>query len=162
AVTFKEIHADGVIIESSQGLFSADQCIICNGAWSAFYENDVQVKLPIFPIRGQICAFEQGDKRVRHMILSSQGYVVYKDTKGTIVCAASEDIAGFDHSVTEKGIYRLIKWSRRLYPFLNDKNPVHRWAGLRPATQDGYPLIGRLEQHPHIIISSGHYRNGIL
>lgn len=161
-VTFSEIREDGVVLATEQkGDFTADECIVCNGAWTSFFEQDLHVRLPIFPIRGQICAYKQGAEQIQHMIFSSQGYIVSKAI-GSIVCGASEDIAGYDTSVTEKGIGRLIKWSGRLFPFIESKEPFHRWAGLRPATQDGYPLIGRLPHYPNIIISSGHYRNGIL
>lgn len=162
-VTFHELRPDGVLLHTeTKGVFSADQCLVCSGAWTAFFEERIQIRLPIFPIRGQICAYKQeGVQHIRHIIFSSQGYVLEK-ANGSIVCGASEDIAGYDTSVTEKGIGRLVKWSQRLFPFLKDKAPFHRWAGLRPATQDGYPLIGRLPHLPSVIISSGHYRNGIL
>ena len=160
-VTFKELRSDGVLLHTEKGIYSADQCLICSGAWTSLFSERVQVRLPIFPIRGQICAYKQEGKHIRHIIFSSQGYVLEK-ANGSIVCGASEDIAGYDSSVTEKGIGRLVKWSERLFPFLKGKEPFHRWAGLRPATQDGYPLIGRLPHIPSVIISSGHYRNGIL
>lgn len=143
------------------GDIHAQTCVFAAGAWSSFFEKSLHIRLPIFPIRGQICAFEQGEERVQHMIFSSQGYVVAKRSSG-IVCGASEDIAGFDTSVTEKGINRLLKWSGRLFPFFHQKQPYHRWAGLRPATQDGYPFLGRLTHLPNVMIASGHYRNGIL
>jgi glycine oxidase len=161
-VDFKEIRDDGFILSTQKfGDLAGDECIICNGAWTSLLETELTVTLPIFPIRGQICAYKQGIEKVNHMIFSSQGYMVAK-RNGSIVCGASEDIAGYESTVTDKGIGRLIKWSKRLYPFLVEKEPFHTWAGLRPATQDGYPLIGRLPHHPNIIISSGHYRNGIL
>ena len=161
-VTFAEARPDGILLQTEEkGAFSADQCIVASGAWTSCFEESVQVRLPVFPIRGQICAFRQETEHIRHIVFSSQGYVLEK-ANGSIVCGASEDIAGFDHSVTEKGINRLVKWSRRLFPFLDNRQPFHRWAGLRPATQDGYPLIGRLPHLPSVIISSGHYRNGIL
>ena len=34
------------------------------------------------------------------------------------------------------------------------------WAGLRPGTADGLPIVGRLEET--LWIATGHYRNGIL
>lgn len=161
-VQFKEIRSDGLhLVTERKGSFFADQCIIANGAWTSFFEKDIAVPLPIFPIRGQICAYHQELEKVEHIVFSSQGYVLSK-ANGTIVCGASEDIAGYDTSVTEKGIRRLINWSRKLFPYLQSRDPFHRWAGLRPATQDGFPLIGRLANYPNIILSSGHYRNGIL
>ncbi|WP_307341794.1 glycine oxidase ThiO [Caldalkalibacillus uzonensis] len=161
-VRFKAIEQDGVLLVTEQkGMFSTDQCVLSSGAWTSFFEGDVHVRLPVVPIRGQICAYQQGQEKIKHIIFSSQGYVLAKGN-GTIVCGASEDIAGFDTSTTEKGIDRLVKWSRHLFPFLKEKDPFHRWAGLRPATQDGYPLLGRLRHMPSVIVASGHYRNGIL
>ena len=35
------------------------------------------------------------------------------------------------------------------------------WAGLRPATADGLPLIGMLPGHPGLFVASGHGMLGI-
>lgn len=161
-VRLKEIRADGVLLSTEkEGLFSADRCVLATGSWTGLYERELGIRLPIFPIRGQICAYHQKGEEIRHIIFSSQGYLLTK-RNGTIVCGASEDIAGFDTSTTDQGISRLVRISRQLFPFLNDREPFHRWAGLRPATQDGYPLLGAIEHLPPIILASGHYRNGIL
>ena len=104
-VTFKELRSDGVLLHTEKGIYSADQCLICSGAWTSLFSERVQVRLPIFPIRGQICAYKQEGKHIRHIIFSSQGYVLEK-ANGSIVCGASEDIAGYDSSVTEKGVGR--------------------------------------------------------
>lgn len=139
-----------------------DYTVICTGAWSSQFAAEAGFDIPIYPIRGQICAYDiKGDMPVRHMIFSSQGYVVAK-ANGTLVAGASEDIAGFQTTVTEKGIQRLQRWSTKLIPQLGKLQPFHRWAGLRPATQDGYPLIGFLPELPQVMMAAGHYRNGIL
>ncbi len=49
-----------------------------------------------------------------------------------------------------------------MVPALEEETPFHEWAGLRPATQDGFPFIGRLTNHPSVYLACGHYRNGIL
>lgn len=143
--------------------FRADQLVVCIGAWAGAMSGRFGLRLPVQPIRGQICAYEWGAEQapVRHMVFCSQGYLVQK-ANGTLVCGASEDVAGFDTSVTERGIARLIRWNKRLLPALEQAQPFHRWAGLRPATLDGRPLIGRLERAERVIFAAGHYRNGIL
>lgn len=142
--------------------FGGDRLVIATGAWSQRFEPLLGVRLPVFPIRGQICAYAADpDRPIRHMVFGSQGYVVSK-ANGTVVCGASEDVAGFDTSVTPRGIGRLLRWSRSLFPFLSEAEPVHTWAGLRPATQDGFPLLGRLRGSQRVLAAVGHYRNGIL
>lgn len=140
--------------------FFADHLIICNGAWSKELENSFGIAIPVFPIRGQICSYRT-DSLTRSLVFSSQGYVVSKGN-GSLVCGASEDIAGFNVDVTEKGIKRLERWSKKLLPVLETMETNHRWAGLRPATQDGFPFIGQLSNYNHVQFATGHYRNGIL
>lgn len=139
----------------------ADRLVVCTGAWSGFLQDWVPVHVPVHPIRGQICAYDAGSGEIRHMVFSSQAYWVRKND-GTIVCGASEDVAGFDRSVTARGIERLTRWSGRVFPFLEKELPIRSWAGLRPATLDGWPLIGEVPDCPDIIVAAGHYRNGIL
>ncbi|WP_100372460.1 glycine oxidase ThiO [Bacillus sp. FJAT-45037] len=141
--------------------FQANRLVVASGAWSSELEETFSLRIPIFPIRGQICAYELGNQAVNHIIYTSQGYVVPK-ANGTLVNGASEDIAGFATDVTDKGIHRLTNWNPNILPFLKTLQPFHRWAGLRPATQDGYPLIGHHPEAAHIIFATGHYRNGIL
>src|SRR5690606_12593898 len=50
----------------------------------------------------------------------------------------------------------------RAFPMLAELPVTHRWAGLRPATRDGWPLLGKLADAPNVIVATGHYRNGIL
>lgn len=150
------------VIDESGAAYEANRYVICTGAWAGLFGAYTELNIPVYPIRGQICAYHlPADAPVRHIVFGSQGYVVPK-ANGTLVCGASEDIAGFDNSVTERGIARLLQWNRRLYPFLSELEPYHKWAGLRPATQDGYPLLGPLARNGRIVFAAGHYRNGIL
>ncbi|MGO4887153.1 glycine oxidase ThiO [Anaerobacillus sp. MEB173] len=151
-----------IILQSKDGRkFTGDRLVICSGAWSQELEGTFGIRIPVYPIRGQICAYEIPVPKVKHIIFSSQGYFVPK-ANGSLVAGASEDIAGFKTDITEKGIARLENWTKKVFPFLSSKQPFHKWAGLRPATQDGYPLLGKLANDPQIIFATGHYRNGIL
>ncbi|MBG9785748.1 glycine oxidase [Alkalihalobacillus lehensis] len=141
--------------------WEADQVVIATGAWAMKQGEALGLQLPVYPIRGQICAYLPEKPLVSHIIYTSQGYLVPK-ANGTIVNGASEDIAGFETTVTAKGIDRLKRWNKKMVPALEEITPFHEWAGLRPATQDGFPFIGRLTNHPSVYIACGHYRNGIL
>lgn len=139
--------------------WSGGKLLLCTGAWSANWQEVLGLLLPVHPIRGQICAFPVSVGEVRHILFSPQGYAVGKQN-GTLVVGASEDVAGFDTTVTDMGISRLLRWSRQLLPMLAERTPVHSWAGLRPATRDGRPLIGPVSDN--VFCAFGHYRNGVL
>lgn len=142
----------------------ADRFVICPGAWSSMYEEQLGLSIPVHPIRGQICSYNspvQGEHFLQHIVFTSQAYWVGKQN-GTIVCGASEDVAGYDTSVTERGIGRLTRATDRWVPSLRGVSPAHSWAGLRPATRDGLPLIGKADDSGEWLMAAGHYRNGIL
>jgi len=152
----------GILIQSAdQRVFSGDQLVVCSGAWAQELSDTFGIQIPVYPIRGQICSYEVDVKPVQHMVFGNQGYLVAKENS-TLVCGASEDVAGFDTSVTDKGIERLRKWNKQAFPFLENRSPFYRWAGLRPSTQDGLPLIGSLSSSDRVVFAVGHYRNGIL
>ncbi|ANY65546.1 glycine oxidase ThiO [Paenibacillus sp. BIHB 4019] len=151
-----------VVLEAADGrIFEGDRLVVCSGAWAQQLEAAFGLRIPVYPIRGQICAYETVEKPVHHMVFCNQGYLVAKENN-TLVCGASEDVAGFETSVTEKGIERLRKWNKQAFPFLETWTPFHKWAGLRPSTQDGFPLLGALAQSGRVVMAVGHYRNGIL
>lgn len=134
--------ASPVIIKDRAGQsYSGDHVVVATGAWLKELETTFGLQLPVFPIRGQICAYDQRETSVslNRIVYGSQGYLVPKEN-GSLVCGASEDIAGFVTDITERGISRLERWSGMLVPVLRGKEPFHRWAGLRPATQDGFPF----------------------
>lgn len=152
-----------VVLEGSRTAekLCGERLMLCTGAWSGSWQELFGVRWPVFPIRGQICAYPAEVGEIRHLLFTNQGYVVGK-RNGTLVCGASEDLAGFDTSVTEKGVNRLIRWSGQLIPSLQRRTTIHAWAGLRPATQDGFPILGPLAGAERVICAFGHYRNGIL
>ncbi|MHA6484144.1 glycine oxidase ThiO [Paenibacillus sp. strain BS8-2] len=160
---------ESILLEASDGRrFEGDRLVVCSGAWAQDLSSSFDIPLPIYPIRGQICAYTHdeihyGDesKAIRHMLFCNQGYLVAK-ANGTLVCGASEDVAGYDTTVTKRGIDRLLGWNKQLIPALASHVPFHQWAGLRPSTQDGFPLIGELDQTAQVLFAAGHYRNGIL
>ncbi|MFC5704114.1 glycine oxidase ThiO [Cohnella faecalis] len=160
-LTIVEWQREILIQSTDQRMFSGDQLVVCSGAWAQELSDTFGIRIPVYPIRGQICAYEVDEKPVHHMVFGNQGYLVAKENS-TLVCGASEDVAGFDTSVTDKGIERLRKWNKQAFPFLEDRTPFHRWAGLRPSTQDGLPLIGALSGSSRVVFAVGHYRNGIL
>ncbi|WP_247741050.1 glycine oxidase ThiO [Cohnella sp. LGH] len=158
----ERVAGTGVVVRTAgAGSWLADRVVVCAGAWSGFVREWLPVDVPVHPIRGQICAYDGKGDPVRHMVFSSQAYWVGKKD-GSLVCGASEDVAGFERSVTEQGIGRLKRWSDRALPFLGGIPPSRGWAGLRPATLDGWPLIGPVPEVSELVLACGHYRNGIL
>ena len=139
----------------------ADQVVIANGSWAGGWATPLEVPIPIRPIRGQLVALRTPGTALRTVISAQDAYVVTKPDGLTIIGTTVEDV-GFDSRPTAAGIGGLLNLAPRLAPRLGDATFSGAWAGLRPGTPDGMPLIGRLPPWRGVVLASGHFRNGIL
>ena len=100
------------------------------------------------------------------LVLRTPDVYIVPRTKGpgagrAIIGATIED-AGFDTTVHPADIASLQAKAAALLPPLASAAVLESWAGLRPATPDGLPLLGPLRGEPRHLLAAGHYRNGIL
>ena len=121
----------------------------CSGAWNEY----------VRPIAGQIVAV-RGHKKVERVIYASDVYLVPRRNGRLLIGATSEDV-GFRKHVTPRGLKNLLNAACRVVPELEDCPIIDQWAGLRPASLDGLPVLGRTPLH-NSYAATGHYRNGIL
>jgi glycine oxidase len=88
-------------------------------------------------------------------------YVVPRADGETLIGATVEDV-GFRKEVTLEGLEALIQAGRRVVPGIMAQPVMRTWAGLRPGSPDGLPLVGPVDGRAGIVLAVGHYRNGIL
>jgi glycine oxidase len=130
-----------------------------SGAWAGLLAGDPQPP-PVEPIRGQIVAFEMSPPPLRHVVWSDHGYLVPRGD-GRLLAGSTQERAGYDKSVTAGGVRSILDMALRLVPALSDVRIADAWAGLRPATPDGLPVIGP-GAVPGLIHAAGLFRDGIL
>ncbi len=148
-------------VETSAGSWSGARAVIAAGAWSASLARRLGVELPLFPVRGQLLALRCPYPLLRHTIYSHAGYLVPR-TEGRLIVGATVERVGFDPSTTDAGQAVLLTSARRLAPPLGTIPVESRWAGLRPGSGDGLPVLGPLPGWENVCIATGHFRNGIL
>ena len=72
------------------------------------------------------------------------------------------EYAGFRPEVTAAGLARIFSGVDRALPALDRAEVQRTWAGLRPVTPDGLPIIGAEPRLAGLWYATGHGRNGIL
>jgi glycine oxidase len=115
----------------------------------------------VAPVRGQIVCVDAPHPALRSIVWGPGAYLVPK-LDGSVVVGATSEHAGFDRRVTAAGVAALLEAATRLVPALGDASFRSAWAGLRPATPDGLPLVGPLPELDGLAVAAGHYRNGVL
>jgi glycine oxidase len=119
------------------------------------------VLLPVKPMRGQMLAVRTVPRVVSQVVYGRHMYLVPRPDGETLVGATVEDV-GFRKEVTLEGLEALIQAGRRIGPGLMGQPVMRIWAGLRPGSPDGLPLVGPVDGLPGLLLAVGHHRNGIL
>jgi glycine/D-amino acid oxidase-like deaminating enzyme len=131
--------------------------VLAAGAWSTEI-GGLPRPVPVIPLKGQMLAL--GGACLRHPVAGDDVYLVPRLEE--IVVGATVEHAGFDTSVDSAAIDRLRASAVRLCPPLAQAPVVRRWAGIRPATPDLLPILGRDPDTSSLIYACGHSKNGIL
>lgn len=116
----------------------------------------------IFPVKGEALALARGPGAPSHVIRTRSAYLCPK-ADGRIIVGATE--IARDRSLTTDAarIEAMKRGAARAAPALTRAPEIERWAGLRPATADGLPVIGPAPGGPKgLFYALGHYRNGVL
>jgi glycine oxidase len=148
----------GLTVETAVSCHRGATVVIAAGSWSGSLGWE---KVPVKPIRGQLVRLRWNAPPISHVLWSDRCYVVpWLD--GTVLVGATVEDVGFDERTTAAGVRDLLDAACDLMPKTWGAGFIDARAGLRPATTDGLPIIGRSRQTPALVYASGHYRNGIL
>ena len=141
--------------------WSATTVVVAAGSWSSSFHQGSRVAQTVRPIRGQLLRLRWNHDPLRHILWGPDCYVV-PWTDGTVLVGATVEDVGFDERTTAAGVRDLLDAVCELLPGAWSATFLEARAGLRPATADGLPIIGRSATVPGLVYATGHYRNGIL
>jgi glycine oxidase len=139
--------------------YSAADVVLAAGAWSRQIIG-LPRPMSVEPIRGQMAALAWPTGIPRAIVLGRGVYLVARD--GEAIVGSTMEHAGFASDVTAAGLAEIFTGVSALCPALSKGEVLRTWAGLRPVTPDGLPIIGREPKLDGLWYASGHGRNGVL
>ena len=151
--------AAGVVLAGGERI-RAGAVVLAAGSWAGRMEG-LPRPVPVEPVHGQIAALESIPPLFRHVVDSPRCYLVPR-SEGRILAGATVERLGFRKAVTPRGLVGLLEGALEIAPSLADAAIVETWAGLRPGTPDGFPILGTDPDLPNLHYATGHFRNGIL
>jgi glycine oxidase len=149
-------------VRTSEGRVMAGHVVLAAGSWTAALGRRLGAALPVRPIRGQILAFPNFSRPVRHILLGRDGGYLAPKANGFLFVGATVDDVGFRKNTTAKGLAGLRRMAVTLVPSLAYAEVASEWAGLRPGSPDGLPMLGAVPGWEGLSVASGHFRKGIL
>jgi D-amino-acid dehydrogenase len=153
----------GVRVVTDREPLDADRVVLAAGASSPRFLGRVGVSLPLVGARGYSFTFAGGALRPTHALYLAEAKV------GISSYADSVRIAGvfeLGQSSDELHRGRIEAMLRTVEPYFEEWSPsaetaLLQWAGLRPMTADGLPLIGRSPKVDNVFVATGHGMLGV-
>jgi sarcosine oxidase subunit beta len=164
-------------VATAQGDMSADIVVNAAGAGAGRICQMVGIDLPITPRRGQIVV-TQAVRRIIFSCMISAGYIAAKfdpslameqgegmsmeqTDNGNLLLGSTREFAGFSRQNTLSGIRRIISRTTAVLPALKHLQVIRTFAGLRPYTPDGLPVLGPVASLAGFFMAAGHEGDGI-
>lgn len=157
-------------VESTAGRFQAGQVLLAAGVASPA----LCPELPIAPKKGHLAITDRYPQQVHHQLVElgymasahqSEGDSVAVNIQprptGQLLIGSTRQFGQSSTDVDPPLVARLLREAIALMPGLATARALRTWAGLRPATADGLPLIGRHPERPRLWVAAGHEGHGV-
>lgn len=133
-----------VALRGEQGLHEADATVLAAGIASARLAAPLGLRLPLYPLKGYSLdvPVEAGHTPPRASITDFDRKVLYARIGGRLRVAAMVDLVGHDPGIDARRLQSLLRVAQSDMPEAGDYARSQPWAGLRPATPSGAPIVG--------------------
>jgi D-amino-acid dehydrogenase len=151
--------ADGVEGIRLQGsTLKADAYVLALGSYSPLLLRPLGIRIPVYPLKGYSVTLPLGAEAAAAPTVSltdEANKIVISRLGNRLRAAGTAELTGYDGNVNELRCNALLERIRTLFPALENIQPSHRWAGLRPATPSNVPCIGKTKLK-NLYLNTGH------
>jgi len=163
-------------VQTDKGEIETETVVNAAGVHAARIGALVDLNIPIKPRRGQLVVTEATGPLIGRCMLSAQyiaakfspdlarkggGVSIEPTAHGNFVLGSTREFAGFDKRVTAAGIQHITTHVASILPALKKLKIIRVFAGLRPYTPDGLPILGRVPVAEGFVMAAGHEGDGI-
>lgn len=149
------VQVDGVWVDGA--LKQADAYVLALGSYSPILAKSIGLHLPVYPLKGYSITADIVDEvgAPTSTVLDETYKIAITRFDHRIRVGGMAEIMGYDLSLNPKRHDTLAMVAEQLFPRGADYRATQLWAGLRPATPDGTPLIGR-SAVKNVFLNTGH------
>ena len=138
-------HVQG--LELADGVVEAERVVVAAGCWSHALVRSAGLRLPVRPAKGYSLTVEARHlpERPALAVLDDHLHIAVVPLGTRLRIAGTAEFAGMDPRIRAPRVQNLVDHFLRIYPELAAELELRAgttWAGLRPMSADGLPLIG--------------------
>ena len=143
----------------TQSVEAADAYVVSLGSYSPLLLKPLGIRIPVYPMKGYSITLPLGPAELGAaptVSLTDEAHKIVISRLGSRLRAAgTAELTGYDTSVDPGRCAAIARRVRSLFPALGAVTTVENWAGLRPATPNNVPVIGRTRLK-NLFLNTGH------
>lgn len=141
-------------VRTSAGSFGADQVVLAAGAGSGLLGKHLGLTLHIVPGQGYNVALPT-TPGLANPVIFEEAHAVATPLADRVRLGGTMEFAGHNPTFDARRVEAIISSLRKFVTFDYDAR-YDTWAGSRPMSADGLPLLGRPKAWKNLIVASGH------
>jgi len=157
AIRFERVSAQRLRLVTAQGNIDSPNFVLAAGIASRALAETVGLQLPLYPLKGYSLnvPFDCDDLVPETSVTDFERKVLYARIGNHLRISAMVDMVGVDDKIDEARIASLKRIATRDMPHAGNYAEAQKWAGLRPATPSGAPIVGE-SSVPGLWLNVGH------
>jgi D-amino-acid dehydrogenase len=149
-------------VQTGVGQLAADKFVLAAGVWSGPLSKALGSPLPIRPGKGYSVDYTPAPVGLHTSLTFDEAHVAVTPLDGMIRVAGTMEFGGFENGLNLRRIEAVKQACVDGFEHWDAQAPhAEPWAGLRPMTPDGLPIIGALKEVPNVLVASGHGMLGL-
>ena len=148
-------------VRTGSGDYNAGLFVLAAGSWSPGLVRGLRTNLPVQPAKGYSVTFHSEGPPLRYPLILGEAKVGVNPMGSMIRLAGTLEMAGLDLTINHRRVRAIVRGAARYLEGGDSFTTENVWAGLRPVTPDGIPVIGRAEGYRNLIVATGHATLGM-
>lgn len=158
-VNISELESEGDKIRgvnTTTGKENADVYVLCLGVYSPHLTRSIGHNLPIYPVKGYSVTFPVSGRNNPPSIggVDEENLIAYCPLGDRLRVTATAEFSGYGRQHSPKDFRYMMEQMTKLFPDGADYSKPDYWAGLRPMTPEGTPILGR-GRHANLWYNTG-------
>lgn len=141
------------------------QIVLAAGVWAPQVAAELGVNLPIQAAKGYSITRRRPENYPDLPLYLGETRVVVTPMGTHLRLAGTLELAGLDRSINQRRVDAVRRAGRTYLPGMGDweadASAEQVWAGLRPCSPDGLPLVGRVSRYENLVVAGGHSTLGL-
>ena len=146
---------------TDKGDVTADAFVLCLGVYSPHLVERLGIRLPIYPVKGYSATLRVTDpsKMPRLGGVDEENLLAYCPMGDRLRLTATAEISGYSNAHKPNDFRVMLTKAKALFGDAADFGNPKMWAGLRPMTPTGMPVIDR-SPYANLWLNTGHGHMG--